>query len=303
MLSLHPDLVGVSESHVIRLAHESKDFAACTDTVFNKLPWGEGGQRGFLRRRLADLVGPLLFWRPRRLATREKPTTLHDLGYRDQSRLKEMLLASTSPEDYCRRFFGFLFDRLRPGRYLVEKTPTNIFEVPKIRRIFPEAKLVAIYRDGRDVVVSDKHYRRNQGLTSYSVEDSINKWRRAMEAQLEYAQAYDVLTFSYESLLADTADMLRRLLAFLEIPEDRAIQEDMLRRSSFEFTTGRARGQESTNNFYRKGVAGDWVEQLRDEDKALFAERAGDLLVRLGYEESADWREWGKVPTSRTVGS
>jgi hypothetical protein len=301
MLSLHPDIIGVTETHVVRYAHESKDLPTCTETLYTKLPWAEGGQKKVLRRRLADLVGPYLFWRPRRIAAREKPTTMHDLNLRDQNQFREYLNSSSSPDEYVRRFFSFLYDRLRPNKYLIEKTPTNIFEVPRIRRVFPEAKLIAVYRDGRDVAVSDKHHRRNMGEGGYTLEDSIKKWRRAMEAHLEYTAKYDILSFSYETMLGEPEQTVRRLLQFLGLPEAPAIVQDLVKRSSFEFTTGRKRGKEDPNNFYRKGIAGDWVKSLTDEEKAYFSDKAGDLLVRLGYEESADWHDWGKVKVGEGV--
>ena len=39
----------------------------------------------------------------------------------------------------------------------------------------------------------------------------------------------------------------------------------------------------------RKGIAGDWHNHFTEEDKALYKELTGSLLVDLGYEESNDW--------------
>jgi plasmid stabilization system protein ParE len=36
---------------------------------------------------------------------------------------------------------------------------------------------------------------------------------------------------------------------------------------------------------FRKGVSGDWRNVFTEEDRRIFEEKAGDLLVRLGYEE------------------
>ncbi len=40
---------------------------------------------------------------------------------------------------------------------------------------------------------------------------------------------------------------------------------------------------------FRKGKVGGWREHFNDEHKRLFKEVAGDLLIRLGYEQSNDW--------------
>jgi hypothetical protein len=60
--------------------------------------------------------------------------------------------------------------------------------------------------------------------------------------------------------------------------------------ASFEkLSRGRERGQEDPSSFYRKGVAGDWKNHFSKEDRRVFKEEAGELLIRLGYEDDLDW--------------
>ncbi len=40
---------------------------------------------------------------------------------------------------------------------------------------------------------------------------------------------------------------------------------------------------------FRSGKVGKWRESFNEEHKSIFKETAGDLLVRLGYEQSNDW--------------
>jgi hypothetical protein len=40
---------------------------------------------------------------------------------------------------------------------------------------------------------------------------------------------------------------------------------------------------------FRKGKPGNWQEHFTDNNKAHFKEKAGDLLIELGYEQSYDW--------------
>ena len=48
---------------------------------------------------------------------------------------------------------------------LVEKTPENCFRIPYMKALFPEAKWIYLYRDGRDVIVSmDKEWRRRKEI-------------------------------------------------------------------------------------------------------------------------------------------
>lgn len=110
-----------------------------------------------------------------------------------------------------------------------------------------------------------------------------------MEAHLAGAERHPVFACGYESLLADGAPVAESLFRFLGLRHDPALIADLLERSSFRFYAGRERGQEDRKRFYRKGIAGDWKNHFTAEDRALFKDLAGDLLIRLGYEQNLDW--------------
>ncbi len=40
---------------------------------------------------------------------------------------------------------------------------------------------------------------------------------------------------------------------------------------------------------FRSGKTGEWEQHFTEKHKALFKEKAGDLLIRLGYEKDLDW--------------
>lgn len=293
LLSLHPAVCGLRETHIFRYSHESPDLAACTQQVFSSVAWANGGQRNLLRHRLSTWSRPFRGDGQASLHWQERPTTLLDLSLVDQFGLKRQLLKSSDPNDYCRRFFEFLQRQLAPDRCLVDKTSTNIFWVPTIREIFPDCKLLVIHRDGRDVVVSDRYHLRNQYGREQDLEKSILNWRRAIEAQLEFRDRFGIFETSYEEMKQEPAAVTLRILEHLDLPRSEDMVEDLVHRSSFEFVTGRSAGNENQRAFYRKGVTGDWVNHLSADELRQFSALAGDLLVRLGYEESPDWQHWG----------
>ena len=47
--------------------------------------------------------------------------------------------------------------------------------------------------------------------------------------------------------------------------------------------------QPKKSQTFRSGKTGGWKEYFADEHKKLFNDVAGDLLVRLGYEENNNW--------------
>jgi len=55
------------------------------------------------------------------------------------------------------------------------------------------------------------------------------------------------------------------------------------------FAGGRKKGQTDEQSHYRKGEAGDWVNHFTPEHVERFKELYGELVLKLGYEKSADW--------------
>ena len=100
------------------------------------------------------------------------------------------------------------------------KDPRNTFTVMHWKKIFPEAKIIHIYRNGMDVAIS--LYKRNLNL------DFTNKWHsQRLENKLEgiklweeyAAKAFEydhkipnqIFHFSFEKLLAQDAETILRL--------------------------------------------------------------------------------------------
>jgi hypothetical protein len=94
----------------------------------------------------------------------------------------------------------------------------------------------------------------------------------------------------YEDLLAEPIGEVMRLLEFLGADADEEVARRCVEAASFEqLSGGRIQGEEASSSFYRKGVAGDWRNYFSEQDRRDFKEEAGELLIRLGYEEDLDW--------------
>lgn len=74
--------------------------------------------------------------------------------------------ANDAVKRFVRREFEYF--RSASGKAVVlEKTPTNAFKIEFIRAIFPDAKWIHLYRDGRDVVSSLKQrYARREAIAT-----------------------------------------------------------------------------------------------------------------------------------------
>jgi hypothetical protein len=127
LLSWHPWLRSVGETHIFHHVATAPDLRICTSTLFNGVPWSHGGLSNLVSHRLLGWSRPLLTtWRPH-LARKlhERPATLLDLSLVDQYLLRRTLLQSPSKEEYYRRFFRFLYERLQP-RGISLKTPSYL---------------------------------------------------------------------------------------------------------------------------------------------------------------------------------
>jgi len=288
MLSLHPDIIGLAETNLFKYAFD-KSIPETTKILFNYTAWAERGIRNLPKNLLAKLVNPVRkFWKPVvGLKVTERPLTRYALSIFEQYSLKQKLLKCQNPEEYCLNFFGFFIEKYNP-KWLIEKSADHVRAIPRIKKVYPNSKLIAVFRDGRDFVISHRHYARNMGI-AWDFEESVLLWKEMIEFQLKYEKEFGLWTCSYEEMLNNSRKIAKEILNFLGLSYNDQILNNMIHKSSFEFITGRKRGQANSKSFYRKGIAGDWKNYFSNKEKETFKKLAGDLLIRLGYEKDYNW--------------
>lgn len=173
-----------------------------------------------------------------------------------------------------------LFDRLmlsyaEPGRHvLLEKTPAHVFQVDYIRFTLPEAIVLHIVRDPRDVYVSFQDMLKKQGKRRRSIAEFSFMWNAAL-VRAKDGRAH---TLRYEDLAADP----------------RAALEPVL--SNHGLTMSGSGGGDSTNivrreESWKAGVQGPvhtssigrYRDRLRDCQVAEIERRCGALMKAHGY--------------------
>ncbi|WP_047864316.1 sulfotransferase [Rubrobacter aplysinae] len=203
-------------------------------------------------------------------------------------------------------------------RIVGDKTPLLTPEfVRDIAEVYPDAKVVHIVRDGRDVTVSAVHhqwnkatdqggslrmtpdatrrreaYRQDPSSTSMFSEDNLRgrarAWRNFVGRASEDGPALlgdNYTEVRYEDLLERPEEETKRLLSLLGAKSDEKTVKQCVEKTSFEkLSRGRKPGEEDATSFFRKGIAGDWKNVFTERDREIFEEEAGDLLTRLGYE-------------------
>lgn len=159
----------------------------------------------------------------------------------------------------------------------IEKSPVHLQYVQEIRRYFPDAAIVRIVRDPRDVASSLSRVPWGPG----DLTGGLLYWRRFHERSREFFDRDEAsLTVRYEELVERPEPTLTELCNFL----GERFEPNMI-------STSRPTGALVREGESWKGNAGGAVDpsragnwrRLDSSDRALADALAGDLLTELGY--------------------
>jgi hypothetical protein len=190
------------------------------------------------------------------------------------------------------RFVSAVFDlygQKRGKRLVGDKTPGYVRQLSTLTRLWPEAKIVHIIRDGRDVGLSVRDWHKGAALFPTWDEDPIVTsalwWEWHVRLGREQAAALGPGRYHelrYEALVAAPERECERLCAFLGIAYDASMMR---------FHEGRVRDdpQLDAKKAWRPVTAGlrSWRSQLPVADAQRFDAVCGPLLDELGYERAA----------------
>jgi len=165
-----------------------------------------------------------------------------------------------------------------------EKTPRHLRYYRRIFDLFPEARIIVLYRDGRDVALSlaeapwgptDVYYHFARWLVDVA-------WQRRLEGD----GGDRVCSVRYENLVARPAEELRTLAEFLGLPYESEMAEghgkpqDLLVREQ----GWKARAVEAITPSRTER----WRRELTEEQNRRMERWGGKVLRSLGYETITD---------------
>jgi hypothetical protein len=220
-------------------------------------------------------------------------------------------------------------DAQRHGKRIVgDKSPTTVTAGQAIRdayQIYPDARIVYIVRDGRDVMVSDRFRNfveekflrkgddkiiaalrtapklftgggqsifteswlrdKNQGTPSWA--DNLKE--SATEGKRLYRDRY--FTIRYEDILSNPFEEMKRLWLFLGVKDVDPALEQKIRDEIAENPDEKWQAQrnQSIAPILSKGQPGNWRNFFSKDDREIFKDIAGDLLIEWGYEKDLNW--------------
>ncbi len=212
-------------------------------------------------------------------------------------------------------------DARREGKHIVgDKSPNSLLDGEAVRllsKVYPDAALIYIVRDGRDAAISHRfqafidkpQYLDREDLriraefsqtptpflngersifSEHGLRQAAEGWvRNVLETnqmgQELYGERY--LSLRYEDLLENPWEQMLRLWRFLGAdPEDdklhTALQSEMMSNPDAEWQQQKARDIAQP---LQKGKRGGWQEILTERDRRVFLEIASDSLSDWGY--------------------
>jgi hypothetical protein len=210
--------------------------------------------------------------------------------------------------------------RLEGKRIVGDKSPSSLLDGQSVRlmhKVYPDARLIYIVRDGRDAAISHRFqafidfpeklskedlqirtdFVRNPQIylsgersifTKSALDQAAKGWERNVSetdriGKELYRQCY--ISLRYEDLLQDPWEQMQRLWSFLEAsPADQelenALNEEMSQNPDADWQQQKAK---EIAQPLQKGKRGGWHEVLTPADKKTFEEIAGQTLKTWGY--------------------
>jgi len=149
---------------------------------------------------------------------------------------------------------------LNNSKMVIEHTPSNLLHFGFILNMIPNAKLIHIYRDPRDVICSYKTKdwgSSDIGENANWIKDVLNQWelkKRSLHSSSFLELSFEELIFSFES-------KMKTICEFLEISFDDKFKDVDL----------------SHHNIDR------WKKDLDADEKVILNEKFSDLVDLYGY--------------------
>jgi hypothetical protein len=216
----------------------------------------------------------------------KRQTLFHDLGLDAQEIVEEIAAGpptlgsalGTVFRAYARRFGKPRWGDKRPGYYR---------HIPELIRLFPDAQIVHLIRDGRDCVASLKE----MPWFQQDIYAAISTWIEAIDCGRRAARRLPGGTYfelRYEPLVADPPEHLATLCEFLGEEYDPAMTEP--HKIAEIAIPKRKTWHADTRRQVTLAVSRPWQERLEPWEIALCETVMGRRLRALGYEVSGAQR-------------
>jgi hypothetical protein len=214
--------------------------------------------------------------------------------YLAEARERVARLDGRAPWAPAEVFRAFLLDETRVNgkRIPCEQTPRNVFFIDDILALYPEARVVVMVRDPRDVLASQKNKWRARLLgqrtgaprremlrlrANYHPITMSVLWNASIRAGDRFAGHERVHTLRFEDVLVEPEQTLRRLCEFLGLAYEEGMLDVPQVKSSYERTDAPRGINPQASGRWRRGG-------LTEAEIYLCQRLTGDGMRAHGYE-------------------
>ncbi|MCB2082144.1 MAG: sulfotransferase, partial [Rickettsiales bacterium] len=139
---------------------------------------------------------------------------------------------TTARAKYCERLKA---EAPHANGLLIDKLPLNVIHLGFIARLFPDAKIIMLLRDPRDVCLScfTQFFEHNDAMQHfYRLDSSIALYARVMQCYLRFRETLPLAIHEvrYEDIVQNTEATCRTMLDFIGAPWDDAVLQYHTRR-------------------------------------------------------------------------
>ncbi|MEV6348742.1 sulfotransferase [Actinoplanes sp. NPDC051851] len=211
-----------------------------------------------------------------------KTSQFGDLGLNKEQVVEAVVAAPPTLGSALGTIFKMYAERFGKPRW-GDKRPLYLRNLPVILRLFPDAQIINIMRDGRDCVASLKE----TPWSSNEFQTLVDTWTESADASLLAARRYPKDVYHqvrYEDLVADPEPYLRGICDFLEEEFDPAMTKpsDLASVAVPKYKSWhKLTHQEVTTERVQS-----WRSRLTEEEIAQCETAFGDRLAYFGYEPS-----------------
>jgi hypothetical protein len=169
----------------------------------------------------------------------------------------------------------------------LEKTPSSINHIDLIWRTFPQARVIFMVRDPRDVVASTK-------ARGIPMAKSLENWRQAAQIILEHQHLPQCLAIRLEDLVSDPCSTMNLLQDFLGLKNEDLISAhglinkrfySVLDTDSKDVTDGQGHNRHRNWQINQPLFSSTtrWNDELSSEEVSKVVLNTSEFYRRLGY--------------------